>query len=514
VKALLGRLTIPHRLLLANTLASSTALLVAGATLATLDERQSRADLIARRGTEADMIALHTGSALLFDDPASARTTLAVLKVKRNVENACIYTRTGRLFAEYVSSGAGCAPTPAFEGGPEHRRVGNRLLVARPIVVQDDRLGVVIIESNLDELAAHGRRILWSGLLVSIMAFAIGLAVSWRYQRSVSRPLLDLTRTAQDVSQRRDYDVRAPGPAPGEIGILVNSFNEMLAQIQERDHELIAAKSDLEGRVAERTQELARELGVRREAEDEVRRLNTALNSQLEEVTALNQEIESFSYSVSHDLRAPLRHVSGFVDLLRERAGDSLDDTSRRYLRVIAGGASQMGCLIDDLLAFSRMSRVELAQAEVPLPDLVEEVRQEAERGNGERPIEWLVHPLPRVRGDRAMLRVVFVNLLSNAVKYSKPVPAPRIEVGWTPGHNGQLTVFVRDNGVGFDMKYAGKLFGVFQRLHRAEDFEGTGIGLATVRRIVTRHGGSVWAESEVGRGSTFYVTLARTEGA
>jgi signal transduction histidine kinase len=512
MRAWLDRLTIPQRLLLANTLASSSALLIAGATLALLDGRQTRTDLLGRRGTDAEMVAIHSRSALLFDDPASAIATLAVLKVKRDIENACIYTRTGRLFAAFVSRDSPCAPAPALPG-PDHRFAGGRLFVARPIVVEGEQPGIVVIESNLEELVSRRQRIFWSGLWVSLVAFAIGLGISWRYQRSVSRPLLELTGTAQSVSRHRDYATRATGGGPGEIGMLVDTFNEMLGQIQQRDQELTAAKTDLERRVAERTLDLNRELGVRQEAEEEVRRLNTALGRQLEEVTALNQEIESFSYSVSHDLRAPLRHVSGFVDLLRERAGATLDDTCQRYLRVIAGGAAQMGCLIDDLLSFSRMSRLELAQSDVSLSELVEEVRIEAERGAGERPIEWLLHPLPRVRGDRAMLRVVFGNLLSNAVKYSKPVAAPRIEVGCRPGEDGLLTVFVRDNGVGFDMKYAGKLFGVFQRLHRAEDFEGTGIGLATVKRIVSRHGGNVWAESEMGRGSTFYVSLAEAEG-
>jgi light-regulated signal transduction histidine kinase (bacteriophytochrome) len=255
-----------------------------------------------------------------------------------------------------------------------------------------------------------------------------------------------------------------------------------------------------------------RELLVREQAEEEVRRLNAALEQQLEEVTALTSEIESFSYSVSHDLRAPLRHVSGFVELLRTRAGSSLDDTCQRYLGVIAKGAAQMGRLIDDLLAFSRMSRSELTHGEISLDDLLADAKQEAEREAGDREIEWVLNPLPTVKGDRSLLHVVFGNLLSNAVKYTNREARARIEVGWTPAENGLVAAFVRDNGVGFDMKYAGKLFGVFQRLHRADEFEGTGIGLATVRRIVNRHGGEAWADSEVGKGSTFYVSLARAD--
>jgi light-regulated signal transduction histidine kinase (bacteriophytochrome) len=173
-----------------------------------------------------------------------------------------------------------------------------------------------------------------------------------------------------------------------------------------------------------------------------------------------------------------------------------------------------MGRLIDDLLAFSRMSRRELSESNVSLDDLVREVKEEAEREAQGRDIEWALNPLPTVKGDRALLHVVLSNLFSNAVKYSSQVARARIEVGWKPFKNGLVALFVRDNGVGFDMKYASKLFGVFQRLHRADEFEGTGIGLATVRRIVNRHGGEAWADSEVGRGSTFYISLVRAEGA
>jgi light-regulated signal transduction histidine kinase (bacteriophytochrome) len=205
--------------------------------------------------------------------------------------------------------------------------------------------------------------------------------------------------------------------------------------------------------------------------------------------------------------------VNGFVDLLRERAGASLDATGQRYLDVIARGAKQMGCLIDDLLSFSRMSRLELRERDVPLAPLVEEVTEEIAQAAG-RAIDWCIAPLPTVRGDRAMLRIVFVNLLSNAVKYSSKTARSRVEVGWQRTEQGLAAVFVKDNGVGFDMRYADKLFGVFQRLHRAEEFEGTGIGLATVRRIVNRHGGEAWADSVLGQGSTFHVSLVLVEGA
>jgi PAS domain S-box-containing protein len=232
-----------------------------------------------------------------------------------------------------------------------------------------------------------------------------------------------------------------------------------------------------------------------------------ALERHIEELDTVNRELESFSYSVSHDLRAPLRHITGFAMMLLESASSTLDSEGQRYLKTIMDAATRMGRLIDDLLAFSRVGRTQLARSPVDLNRLVQEARQEVSADINGRAVSWQVQDLPTVKGDPAMLRLVFVNLLSNALKYSAKRPQSEIEVGALPEHEGTV-VFVRDNGVGFDMEYAHKLFGVFQRLHSHDDFEGTGIGLANVRRIVQRHGGRAWAEGAVDRGATFYISL------
>jgi signal transduction histidine kinase len=315
-------------------------------------------------------------------------------------------------------------------------------------------------------IAAPARAYIRSMAPIALVIVIVGALVAWWGSRQLTRPLGGFTRAAEAIATG-DLDQRVPAGRDDELGRLARSFNTMADQVARSHHEL-------EDKVAERTAEL-----------------------------------ESFSYSVSHDLRAPLRAIHGFARILLEDHQAKLDPEAQRLLGVIDQNTRQMGDLIDDLLAFSRLGRQSISRAPVDMTELagsvVDEIRRaEAER-NGHFEIE--IGALRPAYGDPALLRQVISNLIQNAVKFSRGRPQPRIEVGSTA--NGDQTVyFVKDNGAGFDPRYRDKLFGVFQRLHRAEEFEGTGVGLAIVKRIVQRHGGRVWAEGKTDEGATFYFTL------
>lgn len=237
---------------------------------------------------------------------------------------------------------------------------------------------------------------------------------------------------------------------------------------------------------------------------DQVKRQTAELEQRVAERTA---ELEAFSYSVSHDLRAPLRAIAGFSRVLLEDHGEKLDDESRRLLHIICDSTRNMGQLIDDLLAFSRLRRQEMKLTDIDMGELARSVLKELNPSGSERKVQVYIGRLPLARGDRAMVRQVFANLLSNAIKFTQPKGAPHIEIGHK-NQNGESLYYVKDNGIGLDMGYAEKIFGVFQRLHRADEFEGTGVGLAIVESIIQRHGGRVWAEGEINEGATIYFTL------
>ena len=479
MKAYIERLPIKVKLTLITMLISVTGLLSAIVIGVFYANSLMRKNLATDTSSTARLIADRCSAALLFDDEKLGRENLNALGTKPVISAACIYNEAGTIFAGYNSAAGSGVACPARAGESGYSFQKNSLTLFEPVLFNGRRIGTVFIYADLKELHQKMVNLLLMLSSIFIVLSALAFALSTRLQRLVSEPLIRLTETARLIALQKDYGVRAVKSSQDEIGELVDAFNEMLGTIQAKERDNQKLNAELEARVLVRT-------------------------AQLE---AANKELEAFSYSVSHDLRAPLRHASGYVDLLVDRFKEGLPEKALHYLDAIADSVRQMGVLIDDLLQFSRNGRAELRQAPTDLNAIFREARGTLEADNPGREVEWTVGNFPPVFCDGAMLKLVWTNLLSNALKFTRTRTPARIEAGCRE-EGAEYVFFVKDNGVGFDMRYAKNLFGVFQRLHTMEEFDGTGIGLANVRRIILRHGGRTWAEAEPEKGASFYFTL------
>ncbi len=429
--------------------------------------------------TIGQIISSSSVSALRFSDSAAVQKLLLQLEVQSDIINATILDKSGNVFAAYTKEGSLTHYfTPPPPKAQQFNFTDGYLFSYNSIIKDNERLGTVCIQVDLLPLNQIIQEEVEIGLILLAIVVGLSFLITIFAQSFITKPLLYLNDVMQSIIKSGDYKKRAVVQGKDEIGALTGAFNEMLKQIEKRDNEM-------EQRVKERTRELE----------------------------AANKELESFSYSVSHDMRAPLRAVSGFSNLVTKRYADKLDDDGKDALRTINSEAARMGQLIDDLLAFSRLGKKEVQKARVDMNSLVENAVKEIiglERGELKTSISLdsiTIDKLPDANGDSVLLRQVLINLISNAVKYSGHNPNPKVHIGSFP-QNGRTVYYIEDNGVGFDMQYYHKLFGVFQRLHSQPEFSGTGIGLAIVQKIISRHGGKVWAESKLNEGAKFYFSL------
>jgi signal transduction histidine kinase len=477
--------SIPRKLTWMNTMASSVALGLACAAFMVYDLISVHEAMVRNLTIQARIIGTNSTSALLFNDPQAAEKTLAALRSAPNITDAAITKPDGRPFAAYSRNGMnqslpGQPQTPAPRG--PFRWLGtNKIKVASPIVFQGKTTGTVYIQSNVEELLERVRRYVVIVGAVFLISLGAAVLMSSLIRRVVTEPILHLAEAARIVSRDKTYSIRvSPTRNHDELSTLIDTFNTMLQQIEAGDTALREAQQSLEQRVSVRTEQLH----------------------------VANADLEAFSYSVSHDLRAPLRHITAFSRLLSDECASKMDQNARHYLDRIRDAAKNMAELIEGLLKLGRIGRQELACVFTNMDSLLKEVLADMEPDLEGRNIDWQIGQLPAVECDPSLIKQVFSNLLSNAVKYTRGREVAVIEVGRLAGAEAPV-FYVRDNGAGFDQQYAGKLFGVFERLHNADEYEGTGVGLSTVQRIVKKHGGEIWASAEVGKGATFFFALA-----
>jgi signal transduction histidine kinase len=505
----LQNVPIRQKLILIIMLATGLALLLAGVVLIAFEFVRSRREMAEDLTSLAEIIAQNSTAVLSFNDPDTARDTLATLEVREPIVAGAIYDEEGNLFAQYVRKGERPDfPVHPGSDGDEFQGWWDSLVVFESVILDDALIGTVYLQSDLEEL--KNRLIVQASTVFGVFLLAgfAALLLSSVLQRAISRPILHLADTARAVSEQRDYSLRAEKQSQDELGRLVDAFNDMLGQIQTRDSDLQRAKEGLEERVRERTGELRQELIERLRTEQELEKRNDELHQS-------NKELDDFAYIASHDLKEPLRGIHNFSTFLLEDYADKLDEDGRSKLETLIRLTRRMETLIDSLLHFSRLGRVDLAIDQVDLNGIVREAVDSLDINLKEAGIELRVpRLLPTVRADRARVGEIFYNLMVNAMKYNDK-ERKWIEVGFLDVPEGNSPVFyVRDNGIGIQEKHFDSVFRIFKRLHGRDKYGGgTGAGLTIVKKIVERHSGKIWVESTYGEGTTFYFTLGEDKG-
>jgi signal transduction histidine kinase len=480
------RAPIHQKLMLIALLTTGGALLLAGTAVIYFNVVRFKEEMKRDLASFADVFAGSSTAALTFGDPKTATEILRSVSPRTSIVAIALYDDKGNLFAQW-----GRDPSVRFPPAPEtdgSHFADGALVAFRPVMLQKERLGTIYLRSNLKELRD---RVWTQALTVGFVFLAAGIVAlllsSW-LQRLISGPILALAGTARAVSERRDYSIRAARRSTDELGTLVDAFNDMLNQIQRRDSELQEAKEALEERVRERTREL---------------------EQRNEELNQSNKELDDFAYIASHDLKEPLRGIHNFSSFLIEDYAAKLDDEGRSKLETLMRLTRRMETLIDSLLQFSRLGRVDLAVDRVNLNEIVAEMLDSLAISLNEDRVEVRVpRPLPTVRADRVRVGEIFYNLIVNAMKYNDKADK-WVEIGWRENPAGPPVFYVRDNGIGIPEKHHDAVFRIFKRLHGRDKYGGgTGAGLTIVKKIVERHHGRIWLESSTGEGTTFYFTL------
>lgn len=445
--------------------------------LVVLENNSYRKQMESELHAIASILAEQSAAAVLFEDQGQLNNILSSLQIIDTIQLACVFNAENSLLSSLGETDDTACPDLAIPPALGFQADYYQLLV--PIVIDAESVGKFYLRSHLQMLRQHIRYFVLATTGIGLLILLFLVLVALRLQRIISQPILDLSEVAGRIAQEHDYSIRAPISGRDELGRLGSVFNEMIATIQSQNQRILDSQKVLERKVEERTSELS----------------------------LANRELEAFSYSVSHDLRQPLRAIDGFSQALEEDCTEQLDQTGRDYLHRIRAAANRMGHLIDGLLVLSRVSRQPLELETVDLSAMLAEIAEDLSQTTDKLPTQVLIQPDMNVGGDGRLLRIAFQNILENAWKYTARKEERIVEITARTGQHF-ATIAVKDNGAGFDMKYVDKLFVAFNRLHTPAEFTGTGIGLATVYRVIRRHHGDVSAESAPGEGATFYINL------
>ena len=501
-------MAIRHKLIGITMLTCVASLTLAGAAFIAWEWRSLRAHTARNLSIQAEMIAENCRASVAFQDAEDAKRILKAIHVEPSVLFAGIYSKDGTEFASYYAGDAGLSLQPPHTQTDGHSFADGRLTVFKSILLDGERIGTVCMRSDLAPIHRMLMRSIRITAAVLLFAVLIAYIVSSRLQKVISEPLLNLADVANRVSQAEDYSTRAVKRSNDEVGLLIDAFNEMLEQIQNRDWELVQAKTQLETRVRRRTSELS-SANAKLEDEIKIRKEIQAKQHQiLAKLQSANKDLSDFAYIVSHDLKAPLRGIKTLTEWIKADYADKIDEQGREQMNLLSNRVDRMHNLIEGILQYSRVGRVKEDLAVVDLNEVIPEV------------IDLIAPPdnisitvdneLPTITCEPTRIRQVFQNLLSNAVKYMDK-PQGAITVGCAE-EDGCWRFSVADNGPGIEEKYFDKIFQMFQTLSPRDEFESTGVGLTVVKKIVEMYGGKIWLESVPREGSTFLFTFPKQE--
>jgi len=450
---------------------------------------------VANKNSIAEVVGINAAPALEFADRDAASEMLEKFKNNPSILNAIILDKTGKEFARYDKPGEEAfAASPPYGIDVKDQNGLSRRFTVSYRIVDKDFLGSVVIRSDISEFSAIILGYLKIGVIILLASLAVAFIISTLLQRSITNRLLALVHKTKEVAETGDYSIRVPNEGPDEIGILSAAYNNMLQQIQKMKQFLNETNVELEKRVKIRTAELET--------------ANKELQVKSEELTRSNQELSQYAYVASHDLQEPLRTISNYVGLLEEKYDGQTDEETQMYMRFVVKAAATMKNLIKHLLDFSRIGR-NVTFAKVDCTKILKDLTEEMEESIRESKAHIITPELPVLTANEIEIKQLFQNLISNAIKFRKKDAIPTIEI-MTEERPDEWLFTVKDNGIGMEEKHHDKIFIIFQRLHNASEYPGTGIGLATCKKIVSIHNGTMWVDSKPGIGSTFYFTLSK----